>query len=283
MAAALAESRITFVGSGNMAEGMIRALVAAGQVSPTRIVASDARPERAEELAGLLGVTTTTENVEAAAGADIVVLSVKPQVLPGVLDELSGRLKDSALVISIVAGVPVGAISSGLDHAAIVRTMPNTPAQVGAAMTVWIASPAVTKAQQAQTRELLSSMGQEIQVEDEDALDMATAVSGSGPAYVFLVMEALVDAAVHLGFKREQARILVIQTVLGSALFAQKSGLSLAALRKMVTSPGGTTAEGIYEMEKGGVRTALSKAVWAAYRKSRALGEEAGGSGRVEE
>jgi pyrroline-5-carboxylate reductase len=142
-------------------------------------------------------------------------------------------------------------------------------------MSVWIAAPEVTETQRAQGQAILQTMGVEIVVSHEDALDMATAVSGTGPTYVFLLMEALVDAAVHLGFSRRQARTLVIQTVIGSALFAQQSNRHLAELRNMVTSPGGTSAEAIYQMEKGSMRTVLSKAVWAAYQKSRLLGQKA--------
>jgi pyrroline-5-carboxylate reductase len=268
-------SSIAFIGSGNMAGGMIHALLGADELKAKQITASDVRPERREELEKLHAINTTSDNVAAVADADIVVLSVKPQVLPAVLEELRGHVKGSAVVISIVAGTPMRAITGGLDHAAVVRTMPNTPAQVGAGMTVWTASAAVTEKQRAQAQAVLQAMGKEIYVKDEDALDMATAVSGTGPTYVFLLMEALVDAAVHLGFSRGDARILVIQTVLGSALFAEQSSFHLAELRNMVTSPGGTSAEAIYQMEKGGMRTVLSKAVWAAYRKSRLLGERA--------
>jgi pyrroline-5-carboxylate reductase len=179
------------------------------------------------------------------------------------------------LVFSIVAGMPIATISKGLGHAAVVRTMPNTPAQIGEGMTVWTASPAVTDAQRAQAQTILQAMGLEMYVDHEGALDMATAVSGTGPTYVFLLMEALVDAAVHLGFSRREARPIVIQTVLGSAKFAQQSDKHLAELRNMVTSPGGTSAEAIYQMEKGSMRTVLSKAVWAAYQKSRLLGQRA--------
>ena len=151
--------------------------------------------------------------------------------------------------------------------------MPNTPAQIGEGMSVWTATSEVTGEQRAQARAILQALGKEIYVEDEDALDMATAVSGTGPTYVFLMMEALVEAAVHLGFSRRVARKLVIQTVLGSVLFAGESGRHLAELRNMVTSPGGTSAEAIYQLEKGGLRTIISKGVWAAYQKSRLLGE----------
>ena len=264
-----------FIGSGTMAEAMIQALLHAGKVTPEQIVASGPRVERGEELRDRYGVRATTDNVATASEADVVILSVKPQVLPFVLAELRGHVRPAALVLSIVAGTPIATIRAGLDHAAVVRTMPNTPAQIGEGMTVWATSPAVNEAQRAQAQAILQTMGLEIYVTHEDALNIATAVSGTGPTYVFLLMEALVDAAVHLGFSRRQARPLVIQTVLGSARFAQQSDLHLAQLRNMVTSPGGTSAEAIYQLEKGGLRTVLSKATWAAYKKSRLLGERA--------
>jgi pyrroline-5-carboxylate reductase len=232
---------LAFIGGGTMGGTIIHALVDAGKVAPEHIIAGEPLAERREELQARYGVRVTADNT-AASEADIVVLAVKPQVLPFVLPELQGRIRPDALVFSIVAGMPIKTISTGLDHAAVVRTMPNTPAQIGEGMTVWTAAPAV---------------------------------SGTGPTYVFLLMEALVDAAVHLGFSRRQARTLVSQTVLGSVKFAQHSDVHLAQLRNMVTSPGGTSAEAIYQMEKGGLRTVLSKAVWAAYKKSHLLGERA--------
>jgi len=266
---------LAFIGSGTMAEAMIQALLRVGKVTPEQIIASGPRDTRGEELRARYGVRSTTDNVAATGKADIVVLSVKPQVLPTVLAELRGHVRPTALVFSIVAGMPIATICAGLDHAAVVRTMPNTPAQIGEGMTVWTAAPEVTEPQRAQAQAVLQTMGLEMYVTYEDALNMATSVSGTGPTYVFLLMEALVDAAVHLGFSRRQARSLVIQTVLGSVKFAQQSDLHLAQLRNMVTSPGGTSAEAIYQLEKGGLRTVLSKAIWAAYKKSRLLGERA--------
>ena len=266
---------VAFIGSGTMAEAMIQALLRASEVTAEQIIASGPRVERGEKLQARYGVRVTSDNVAAASEAGIVVLSVKPQVLPTVLAELRSHIRPAALVFSIVAGMPIATIHAGLDHAAIVRTMPNTPAQIGEGMTVWTAAPEVTEAQRAQAQTILQTMGSEMYVTHEDALNMATAVSGTGPTYVFLLMEALVDAAVHLGFSRRQARLLVIQTVLGSTKFAQQSDRHLAQLRNMVTSPGGTSAEAIYQLEKGGMRTVLSKAIWAAYKKSRLLGERA--------
>jgi len=266
---------VALIGSGTMAEAVIQALLRAGKVTPEQIIASGPRAERGEKLQTRYGIRVTSDNVAAASEAGIVVLSVKPQVLPTVLAELRSHIQPTALVFSIVAGMPIATIRAGLDHAAVVRTMPNTPAQIGEGMTVWTAAPEVTEAQRVQAQTILQTMGSEMYVTHEDALNMATAVSGTGPTYVFLLMEALVDAAVHLGFSRRQARQLVLQTVLGSTKFAQQSDLHLAQLRNMVTSPGGTSAEAIYQLEKGGMRTVLSKAIWAAYKKSRLLGERA--------
>ena len=266
---------VALIGSGTMAEAMIQALLRAGKVTAEQIIASGPRAERGEKLQTRYGIRVTSDNVAAASEAGIVVLSVKPQVLPTVLAELRSHIQPTALVFSIVAGMPIATIRAGLDHAAVVRTMPNTPAQIGEGMTVWTAAPEVTEAQRVQAQTILQTMGSEMYVTHEDALNMATAVSGTGPTYVFLLMEALVDAAVHLGFSRRQARLLVIQTVLGSTKFAQQSDRHLAQLRNMVTSPGGTSAEAIYQLEKGGMRTVLSKAIWAAYKKSRLLGERA--------
>jgi pyrroline-5-carboxylate reductase len=264
---------LAFIVSGTMAEARIRGTLDKGLMQPSSIIASGPRPERGRELEERYGVRGTTDNKKAAQAADIVVFAVKPQVLGTVLEELKGLLRPQQLVFSIVAGTRIGTIVQGLEHQAIVRVMPNTPAQIGKGMSVWTATPDLTERQRAQAKAILQALGKEIYVEDEEALDMATAVSGTGPTYVFLMMEALVDAAVHLGFSRRVARELVVQTVLGSALFVQRPDKHLAALRYMVTSPGGTSAEAIYQLEKGGLRTIISKAVWAAYQRSKLLGE----------
>jgi len=268
-------ARLAFVGSGAMAGAMIQVLLEAGEVEPGQIIASHPRDAQRRALQERFGVSVTESNAGAASQADIVILSVKPQVMRTLLSELRGQIPSGALAFSIVAGTPTAAIASGLQHEAVVRAMPNTPAQIGEGMTVWTASAAVSQPQRAQAQTILNAMGKELYVKDEEVLDMATAVSGTGPTYVFLLMEALVDAAVHLGFSRREAQQLVVQTVVGSARFAQQSDLHLAQLRNMVTSPGGTSAEAIYQLEKGALRTVLSKAVWAAYQKSRLLGKRA--------
>jgi pyrroline-5-carboxylate reductase len=266
---------ISFIGSGIMAEAMIKGLLRHGLVAPKQIAASGPRPERGQELFDRYAVRTTTDNVEAASGADIIVLSVKPQVLCRVLEELGGHVDPKALVLSIVAGAKTDTICRMLDVAAVVRIMPNTPAQIGLCISVWTATAATTESQRDQALAVLQALGEEVYVDDEEYLDMATAVSGTGPAYVFLLMEAMVDAGVHLGFSRHVSERLVIETLRGSVEYARQSPKHLAALRNQVTSPGGTSAEALYHMEKGGLRTVLSRAIWAAYQRSRVLGSQA--------
>ncbi len=269
----LNQSTIAFVGSGAMAEAVISGLLAREMATADRLIASGPREERGQALAEKYGVRWTTQNAEAVAAADIVVLGVKPQVLSHVLPELRDRIRPEALVLSIAAGVRIETIVQGLGHANVVRSMPNTPAQIGEGITVWRAAPAVSAQQRAEARALLSALGQEVEADYEDQLDMATALSGTGPAYVYLFMEALVDAGVHLGFSRRVAEQLVIQTVKGSVDFYQHSPSHLARLRNQVTSPGGTTAEALYYLDKAGFRTAISRAVWAAYQRSVELGQ----------
>jgi len=269
----LRDARLCFIGSGAMGEAIISGLLSRRVVEAANIVASDPGEKRRQEIASRYGISAVADNREAVKGATIVILSVKPQVLPAVLRELRGFVAKAALVLSIVAGARATAIAKALGHGAVVRSMPNTPAQVGEGMTVWTATAKVTPQQVDQARAILDALGREIYVDDEKYLDMATAVSGTGPTYVFLMMEALIDAAVHLGFSRAVARELVIQTVLGSAIFARDSDKHMAELRNQVTSPGGTSAEAIYQLEKGSLRTVLSKAVWAAYQRSVTLGD----------
>jgi pyrroline-5-carboxylate reductase len=265
------KGKIAFVGGGTMGEAMIKAILDCDLCAPQQVVVSEILEERRKELASRYGIQGTANSAEAAAGAVAVVLAVKPQVLPGVLSDLRAKIPPQALVLSIVAGARLATMVEGLQHAAIVRSMPNTPAQIGQGMTVWTATPDTSEEQRQQAEAILKAMGRAIHVHEEKMLDMATAVSGSGPAYVFLMMEAMVDAAVHLGFSWPVARTLVLQTVLGSVLYASESGKHLAELRNMVTSPGGTTAEALYQLEKGGVRAAIDEAIRAAYDQSRRL------------
>lgn len=268
----LKELRLAFIGPGAMAEAMIRGLLGKGLVAPSQIIAAGPRGARLQELQAKYAVHITTDNAAAAAGADIVILAIKPQMLNQVMQGLKGHLRPEAVVLSIIAGARIATIEHGLEHSVIVRSMPNTPAQIGQGMTVWTASPAVSMAQREQAQAILGALGEELFVEDEDYLDMATALSGTGPAYVFLFMEAMVDAGVHLGFPRYIAEKLVLQTVKGSVEYAMQTPQHLARLRNQVTSPGGTSAEALYYLEKAGFRTALSRSIWAAYQRSIQLG-----------
>jgi pyrroline-5-carboxylate reductase len=263
--------RVAFVGSGVMAESIIAGMLARGLVSPRQIVASHPREERRRRLAERHGIRTTASNREAAAEAELVVLTIKPQVLRPVMAELHGQLSPRQVVISIIAGANLATLRRGLGHDAVVRVMPNTPAQISEGISVWAATDAVAGEQRDAVRSVLGALGEEIEVQTEKYVDMATALSGTGPTYVFLMMEALIDAGVHLGFPRHLAEEIVLQTVSGSVAFARSSGKHLAELRNMVTSPGGTSAEAIYQMEKGGLRTVLSKSVYAAYLRTQTL------------
>jgi pyrroline-5-carboxylate reductase len=273
---------IAFIGPGVMAEAMIAGLLRQKLASPKNMIASGPREERVQELNKKYGIKGITDNVSAVHNADVVVLSVKPQRLTEVMKGLKG-IRSDALVLSIIAGATIKKISTGLKHKAIVRSMPNTPGQIGEGITVWAASKDVNEEQQKMARAILSAMGEEVFVEDESYLDMATALSGSGPAYVFLFTEALIDAGVHMGFPRRIAEQLVLQTIKGSVSFYEAAGRHPATLRNQVTSPGGTSAEALYYLEKAGFRTAISRAVWAAYQRSLELGKEKPGHVDVEE
>lgn len=207
-------------------------------------------------------------NLEATKDTDVVLLGVKPQMLRGVMAELRGSLQPAQLLISIIAGASTTALGEGLNHPAVVRCMPNTPAQIGRGVTVWYGTDSVDETAKDRTRAMLSALGREFEVHDERQVAMATAVSGTGPTYIFLFIEALTDAAVHLGFPRHVARELVLDTMQGSAEFALQSGKHVAQLRDMVTSPGGTSAEALYELERGGLRTVISDSVWAAFHRT---------------
>jgi pyrroline-5-carboxylate reductase len=270
----LSHSKVATVGSGVMAESIIAGLLRGKLVPPDRIVGSEPRPERRDELARQYGVRMVASNLEAVRDADVILLSVKPQTLNKVGHELGGHLGPDQLVVSIVAGANCNVLTNLLDHSQVVRSMPNTPAQIGRGVTVWYATPEVSEEQCGKARALLQALGTDLRVEDERFVEMATAVSGTGPAYVFLVMEALIDAAVHLGFPRHVAHDLVIETLEGSTAFAKATAQHPAVLRNMVTSPGGTSAAAIHELESGRMRTVLSEAVWASYRRTIELGAD---------
>ena len=265
-----------------MAEAIVAGLLRRKLVSPEQISGSHPRQARREEMHVKYGIEMFENNRDAVAASypeatedsSLVVLAVKPQRLHRVLEELKGALVKEQLVVSIVAGARIATIAEELLHTSIVRTMPNTAAQIGEGVTAWTTSAEVSEKQERQVCAMLEALGKAVRVENEHQIDMATALSATGPTYIFLVMEALIDAGVHMGFSRHVAQELVHQTMLGAVLFARESHKHPAELRNMVTSPGGTSAEAIYQMEKGSLRTVLSKAVWAAYQRAEALGEK---------
>ena len=263
---------IALIGPGVMAEAIIGGLLRKDITTPERILVAGPRLERTLELQARYGVQPFSDNREAACKADVVILSIKPQRLSRVLPGLEGSIRPDALVLSIIAGATLQTISDGLKHSLVVRSMPNTPAQIGEGITVWTASPNVPAELREAACQILGALGQEVFVEEESYLDMATALSGTGPAYVFLFMEGLIDAGVHMGLPRRIAEQLVNQTILGSVSFYQKNKIHPAQLRNQVTSPGGTTAAALYYLEKAGFRTAISRAIWAAYERSIELG-----------
>ena len=267
------KNKIAFIGPGVMAEAMIAGLLRKKLAKPENITASGPREERLKELGKKYGIKSTTDNASAASHADVIVLSVKPQRLSEVMKGLH-KIPSDSLVLSIVAGASIQKINRTLKHQAVVRSMPNTPGQISEGITVWTASAKTSNQQRETAKQILGALGEEVFVEDESYLDMATALSGTGPAYVFLFTEALIDAGVHLGFPRRIAEQLVLQTIKGSVSYYHQAERHPATLRNQVTSPGGTSAEALYYLEKAGFRTAISRAVWAAYQRSLELGKE---------
>jgi pyrroline-5-carboxylate reductase len=275
----LNKTSLAFIGCGVMAEAIIAGLLRKNLVGAGQIVASHPRAGRREELREKYKIEAFEKNAEAVESVktsenSIVALCVKPQRLKGVLKELKGVVSPEQLVISIIAGARIEAIAEALGNQKIIRAMPNTPSQIGAGITAWTCTEEIIEAERAQIKALLTALGKELYVETENMIDMATSLSATGPTYIFMVMEALTDAGVHLGFSREVSKELVQETMLGAVLFAMESHKHPAELRNMVTSPGGTSAEAIYQMEKGGLRTVLSKAVYSAYQRAVALGEK---------
>jgi len=261
--------KLAFIGGGVMGEAMISAVLNNGLAKPQDVAACDILAPRRDHLSSTYDIKAVDRPAPALEGADIVVLAVKPQEFPAAH---ALALKPGQTVMSIMAGVTIQAIRAALKHDAIVRAIPNTPAQIGEGMTVWTATDAVPASDREVVRSILAVLGQELYVDDEKYVDMATAVSSSGPAYIFLVMEALIDGAVHIGLRRDLAQHMVIQTILGSARYAQSAGKHPADLRNQVTSPAGTTSEGLLALEKAGLRRAFIEAVRAAYEKAQRLG-----------
>ena len=261
--------RIAFIGGGVMAQAIIAGVQDAGL--DASIIVGEPFKIRRKSLESDLGVEATASNTEAVTGADIVVLSVKPQQLDAIADELKGVLKSSQTVMSIMAGVKLHSIGLKLEHKKLIRVMPNTPAQIRKGISAWTASDDVDESILEFVSNMLKAIGDELKFSDEKNIDISTALSGSGPGYVFVMIEALADAGVDLGLPVHVARHLASQTVLGSAALQRESGKHPAELRNMVTSPGGTTAAGLAALEKGGFRATIADAVCSAYERGEEL------------
>ena len=266
------DGRIGFVGTGNMAEALIRGLVGAHVADAGQIVGSDPREERRAEMAARYGIAATADNCDVARQADILLLAVKPQVMARVLDEIQTQVKPTALVISVAAGIPTAVIEAHLPRVRVVRTMPNTPALVGAGATAIAAGGHATAADLEAAKRIFDSVGTTV-ILDESQMDAVTGLSGSGPAYIFLIIEALSDAGVKVGLSRYNAQALAAHTVLGSAKLLLETNEHPGRLKDMVTSPGGTAIAGLHTLEAGGLRTTLMNAVEVATNRSRELGE----------
>jgi pyrroline-5-carboxylate reductase len=268
--------KLAIIGGGKMGGTFATRVVETGLVSADRVVVSDpdaAVRARLEARAG--AVDTMFDHANAIKEASTVLLAVTPQVIPGVMDALRGQLQLNQLVVSIAAGVELQTLQMGLRHSAIIRVMPNTPAQVGHGISAWIATEEVTEAQRAEAQAILQSIGREFEVDRERYLDMVTAMSGSGPAWVMIMLESMIDAGVQIGLKPDWAKELALQTMSGSVELARQTGKHPAELRNMVTTPAGTTAAGLYAMEKGGLRAAIIGGIVAAYERSLELGAAA--------
>jgi len=265
---------ISIIGGGAMAEAIITGLITGAVVDPCDIRVGEPVLKRQTYLTEKYQVSCFSNNIDSIESTDLVILAVKPQGINSVLDELNGKLTFGQIVLSIVAGVRIKQLAETLSHDLIVRVMPNAPARLSKGMSVWIATPQVKPQDLEWIGELLGVLGQQMRVDDEKLIDMATAVSGSGPAYVWLFLEALIDGGVYIGLPREIATRLATQTLLGSAEMAQESQAHPVELRNIVTSPGGTTGEAIRVLEENGFRAAVVQAVIAAYEKAKSLGDQ---------
>ncbi len=266
---------IGFVGAGNMAEALVKGLTAAG-VAKTQLIASDHTDERVAHIRKTYGIAVSGDNRQVVASADIVVLAVKPQIMPKVLEEIAGAVTSDKLIVSVAAGVPIEAIETYLhQRSRVVRVMPNTPALVQAGAAALVAGAHATESDLAMAKAIFDSVGTTVVLDDEGLMDAITGLSGSGPAYIFVIIDALADAGVRVGLSRDVSLALAAQTVLGAAKMLIETGEHPGALKDKVTSPGGTAIAGLHTLEQGGLRTTLINAVEAATKRSRELGEQA--------
>jgi len=265
--------KVAFIGGGKMAEAILHGVLSGKLADPSDISVGEPVPERREYLSTQFGVAADADNLKSAQQVDLVVFAIKPQDLGSVMGQLKGQLDPGQAALSIVAGAKMDTLTKGLGHPAVVRVMPNTPAQIGEGMSLWTCSEGVDDSKRELIKAVLGTIGQEIYVSDEKYMDMATALSASGPAYVFLFIEALIDAGVYVGMPRDMARTLALQTVFGSTKLLMDTEMHPSVAKDMVVSPAGTTAEALRVLEDRGVPAAIVSAVDAAYRKSIQLGQ----------
>jgi pyrroline-5-carboxylate reductase len=266
------DTRLAFLGGGVMAEAIVNGVLSREVIKPDRITIGDPVDARLEYMASKYGVSVTSDNLRAIGDVDLIVVAVKPQHLGDLMSSLVTHVKKSQVIISIVAGASIETIQKGLQHLDVIRVMPNTPAQIGEGSVVWTSAPSVATKNLLIVERIVKTLGDGIYVYEEKYLDMATALSASGPAYVYLFLESLIDAGVSLGLSREISHRLAIQTIIGSASLAKNTNEHPAILRNNVTSPGGTTAAALQVMEQRGFKGIIIDAVWAAYKKALILG-----------
>ena len=267
------KEKIGFIGGGKMGEALINGILRAGLSSSDKIMVSDVDKKRLQILEKEAGIKTTQDNKKITSDSDIIILAVKPNMMGNILDELNSEITSKHLIISIAAGVPLSFMESSLNEGCrVVRVMPNTPCLVGETAAGYALGKNATQADGKLVGQLLDAVGKSFLLEEKH-LDAVTGLSGSGPAFIYVVIEALADGGVKMGLPRDVANTLAAQTAFGAAKMVLESGTHIGQLRDSVTSPGGTTIEGLHALEKGGIRNALIDAVESATKKSKRLGK----------
>jgi pyrroline-5-carboxylate reductase len=270
----LKDKKIGIIGTGNMGEALINGLAHSRSAVPENILCSDIRKDKLKEIKERYGVTPKKRNIEVATEADIVIYAIKPQIMASILTETAHCLDTSKLIISIAAGVPMAAIEAHLDkELRLIRAMPNIAAAVGASATAIAAGKNAKKSDVRVAKAIFDSVGQTVFIEENVLMDAITGLSGSGPSYIFVIVDALADAGVKMGLSRQDSLLLSMQTVMGAAKLLMETGEHPGQLKDRVTSPGGTAIAGLHTLEKGGLRTTLINAVEAATQRSKELGE----------
>jgi pyrroline-5-carboxylate reductase len=262
-----------FIGGGFMAEAIIKGILKSDLLPPSNIHVGELNPSRQKYLQKEYGITATANNISVIDSTNIIILAIKPQIFSQIANEIKSFLSPNQTIISILAGTRIETLTKSLKHNQVIRIMPNTPVQIGQGMSIWTSTKNIDKKIHLFCSNMLQSIGEEIYINEEDFIDLATAISASGPAYVFLFIESLIDAAIHLGADSDIAHKLVTQTVLGSALLVNSTKKSPSELREAVTSPGGGTAEALHTFETSNFRGVIAEAVNSAYKKYKELGK----------